>query len=102
MEERKINPITVLAFTAKVTLKELQQFVRVKARELYTDAVQSNLEIAGPVYWIYYGMDGNPQTEFELEIAIPVVSGEHYEGKFSIKKLKPFKCLSSVSLRQLG
>lgn len=95
MEVRKINPITVLAFTANVTLKDLQQFVRVKARELYTEAVQSSLEIAGPVYWVYYGMDGNPQTEFQLEIAIPVFSGENYKGKFGIKRLEPFKCISS-------
>ncbi len=74
MEVRKINPITVLAFTANVTLKDMQQFVRVKARELYADAVKSNLEIAGPVYWVYYGMDGNTETEFKLEIAIPVFS----------------------------
>ncbi len=96
MEVRKINPITVLAFTAHVTLKDLQQYVRVKARELYIDAMQSSLEIAGPVYWVYYGMDGNPLTEFKLEIAIPVISGANYTGKFSIKSLEPFKCLSSV------
>ncbi len=94
MEVRKINPITVLAFAANVTLKDLQQFVRVKARDLYTEAVQSNLEIAGPVYWVYYGMDGNPETVFTLEICLPVAGGENYSGQYSLKQLGTFKCLS--------
>lgn len=95
MEIKDFNPITVLCFTKQVTLDDLQEFVRIKARELYFDAVKSNLEIAGPVYWIYYGMDGNPKTVFTLEVALPVSENGKYKGDFQIKKLRPFKCLSS-------
>jgi effector-binding domain-containing protein len=94
MEIKNLNEITALCFTSKVTLKALQQFVRVKARELYQEAIKKDLEITGPVYWIYQGMDGNPDTEFTLDIAIPVADGNSYSGKFSIKKLEKFKCLS--------
>jgi effector-binding domain-containing protein len=95
MEVKKFNPITVLYFTRKVTLTGLQEFVRVKARELFKDAIISDLEVTGPVYWIYYGMDGNPQTLFTLEVAIPVTANDNYKGEFQIKKLEPFKCLSA-------
>jgi effector-binding domain-containing protein len=95
MEVKKFNPIAVLYFTRQVTLLGLQEFVRIKARELYHDAIHNNLEITGPVYWVYYGMDGNSQTLFTLEIAIPVTADENYKGIFQIKMLETFKYLST-------
>jgi effector-binding domain-containing protein len=96
MEIKTFNPFTVLYFTKQITMAELFIFVRTKARELYTDALHSDLEIVGPVYWIYYGMDGNPETIFTLEIALPITEPISYQGNFAIKKLNPFKCISAV------
>jgi effector-binding domain-containing protein len=95
MEIKNFNEITVLSFTKQVTLPDLKEFVRIKARELYQDAIHSNLEITGPVYWIYYGMDGNPQTLFTLEIAVPVADMNGYKGDFKVRRLSKFKCLST-------
>jgi effector-binding domain-containing protein len=92
------NPITVLCFSTKVTLAGLQHFVRTKARELYYDATINNLEITGPVYWIYYGMDGNQTTEFTLEIALPVTCCDNYQGKFMVKQLGVFKHIQTCHL----
>ena len=94
MTVKEINPINVLCFTQQVTLTGLQQFVGVKARELYHEAVQHNLDIMGPVYWVYYGMDGNPETVFTLDICLPVAGGKDYQGPFDLKQLGAFKCLS--------
>lgn len=70
--------------------------VRVKARELYRDAAENNLEITGPVYWVYTGMDGNPETIFTLDILIPVTQPEVYSGKFSLKTIPSFKSLTAL------
>jgi len=91
-----MNPITVLSFIKQVRIPDLQEFVRIKARELYFDAIHSNLEVMGPVYWVYHGMDGNPQTLFTLEIALPVLLSNGYSGDFAINKLAPFKCISAI------
>jgi len=95
-EIKLILPITVLSFKKQVSIQDLQEFVRIKARELYYDAIHSNLEVMGPVYWVYYGMDGNPQTMFTLEIALPVLVSNGYSGDFTISQLAPFKCISAV------
>jgi len=94
MTIKEINPITVLSFRQQVTLTGLQQYVGVKAQELYREAVQHNLGVMGPVYWGYYGMDGKPETVFTLEICLPVAGGENYKGEFALKQLGAFKCLS--------
>jgi effector-binding domain-containing protein len=96
MEIKNIHPVTVLSFKKQIKLPDLQEFVRIKARELYYDAIHNNLEVMGPVYWVYYGMDGNPQALFTLEIALPVLVSNGYSGDFAISQLAPFKCISAI------
>jgi len=96
MNIREVNPITVLYTSYQTTYANMMQYVRVVARDLYQYAGEQNLEITGPIYWIYYGSDGNPETEFTLEIALPVTSTTLDNDRFSIKTLEPFKCVNEV------
>jgi effector-binding domain-containing protein len=96
METKITKPITVLFYSEITNLSGLAKLVRVKANELHKEAIKNKMEITGPVYWIYYGMDGNPQTNFTLEIAIPVFCESHYDGNFQLKELPEFKCASMI------
>jgi effector-binding domain-containing protein len=90
MQVRMHPPVTVLYSTHKTTLKELSQLSNV-SKEVYTDAA-NHAFVSGPVYWIYHGADGNPETVFTLEIAVPI-QGFFNSKKFSIKELQPFKAV---------
>ena len=93
----RIHPaVTVLYSTHKTTLKELNQFNKF-SKEVYSDAANHSF-VSGPVYWIYRGSDGSPDTQFTLEIAVPI-QGFFNSSKFSIKELAPFK---AVVHRHLG
>ncbi len=96
MENKNIKPINVLCYAEQTNIAGIGSLVRTKAHELYKDAIANDLEITGPVYWIYQGMDGDPQTVFTLEIAVPVHPSSSYKGKFSLKELPEFKCISVV------
>jgi effector-binding domain-containing protein len=96
MESKIIKPITVLYYSEVTNLEGLAKLVRVKANELHKEAIKNKMDITGPVYWIYYGMDGNPQTNFTLEIAVPVLCQTQYEGNFLLKQLPEFKCASMI------
>jgi effector-binding domain-containing protein len=96
METKIIKPINVLFYSEITNLGGIAKLVRVKANELHKEAIMKKMEITGPVYWIYYGMDGNPQTNFTLEIAVPVLCQNHYEGNFLLKELPEFKCASMI------
>jgi hypothetical protein len=95
MQLKTIQPIHVLYFETETTLNDLTQFVRVVARNLYRDAAQNDFEVTGPVYWIYEGADGNPETTFKLTIALPVSPADAVSGSaFRQKFLEPFQCIS--------
>ena len=96
MEIKTIKPVTVVYFRTKAKLADLQQYVGSKPDELFADATKNGLEIIEPNYWVYYGMDGNPATEFELEIAFPVNANENYNGDFELKELAEFKCVTTM------
>jgi len=87
----RIHPaVMVLAGTYRTTLKELHQFAHV-SKELHAEAAGKAL-ISGPVYWIYHGTDGKPDTPFTLEIALPI-QGFFNSEIFSIRELPAFKAV---------
>lgn len=100
MELKKNFPVQVLCFETRTTLHEMVQYVRVVAYKMYQAAVQNELEITGPVYWIYEGMNGNPETVFSLTIALPVTfrNKELNNSEFKLKKLETFHCASEQHL----
>ena len=100
MKINTIHPLHVLCFETETTFQDIFQYVRVVAHRLYKEAVKQDLEITGPIYWIYEGADGQPDTIFKLTIALPVsykkieLSG----SAFKLKTLDPFHCVSQQHL----
>ena len=84
-------PLTILYSTHRTTIQELGPLVGTVMKDLYIEA-SKNTVVSGPVYWIYHGADGNPETVFTLEIAVPI-QGFFNSKKFSIKELAPFKAV---------
>jgi effector-binding domain-containing protein len=95
MQQVTSPSITVLYSSHRTTIPQLEQFVAVVAKELYAEAAKQNVLVSGPQYWIYHGMDGNPQTEFTLEIAIPI-QGKISNSKFATKQLASFKSINHL------
>jgi effector-binding domain-containing protein len=93
MQIKQAKPLTTLAFSTRTTLPELNPFVRNVARQLYREAVRLDLEITGPIVWQYDGVDGKPDTVFQLDIVLPiqVAQGEPADG-LVFKKLEGWKC----------
>ena len=87
-------PLTVLYSTHKTTIPQLNQFVGTVMKDLYAEAASSTL-VCGPLYWIYHGLDGKPDTVFTLEIALPI-QGKFQSSQFSIKDLPAFKTITHI------
>ena len=94
MQIKTHPPITVLYSTHRTTIKDLPQFIGTVMKDLYSEAA-SHTTVSGPVYWMYHGMDGNPDTIFTLEIALPI-QGEYPASRFAIKQLPAFKAISHI------
>ncbi|NIJ56012.1 GyrI-like domain-containing protein [Dyadobacter arcticus] len=95
MQTRTIQPIHVLYFETKTSLAQLSQHVRHVARRLYQDALHNDIEITGPIYWVYEGADGQLDTIFTLTIALPIVStAQLTNSEFKTKYLESFNCIT--------
>ena len=91
----KTHPrLTILYSTHRTTIQELGPLVGTVMKDLYIEA-SKNTVVSGPVYWIYHGADGRPDTVFTLEIALPI-QGFFPSSRFQVKELSPFKTVSHV------
>ncbi len=86
----------VLYSSFQVTLNTLHDKIGTVARDLQIEAGKQELLVTGPIYWLYYGVDGNPDTEFRLEIAIPIAGKPVEKPNMLYAELPVFKCLSSI------
>jgi effector-binding domain-containing protein len=86
----------VLYFTTQTTIPQLSLYVAEVARKLYGEAARQNLLPVGPQQWIYYGLDGSPETIFTLEIALPVDKMPGDNSIFPFKELPSFKCVAAI------
>ena len=87
-------PLTVLYSSHQTTIRQLSQFAGTVMKDLYIEAAKNSI-VSGPVYWIYHGMDGKPDTVFTLEIALPV-QGTFQSSRFSLKELPAFKTVAHI------
>jgi effector-binding domain-containing protein len=96
MEKKTIEKTAVICYTLKSSLKTLSTDVGNLPNEITDKIAKLNLEISGPQIWVYEGSDGNPNTKFELTIAIPVNKIAGDPGKFRFAEFPEFKCISEI------
>lgn len=105
MEKKTVQKTTVFCYTLKSSLKTMMNDTGTLPNELMEKAVELKLEITGPQIWVYDGSDGNPNTKFELTIAIPIKKPIGDPGKFRFAEFLEFNCISEIhkgSWSQLG
>jgi effector-binding domain-containing protein len=88
--------MNVLYSSFSVTLKTLHDKIGIVARDLQKEAAQQDLLVTGPVYWFYFGLDGNPDTVFTLQVAIPVSGKPVTKENMLYAELPEFKCLATT------
>jgi len=96
MEKKTVQKTTVLCISLNASLKSLMDDIGNLPEELMAKATELKLEIAGPQIWVYDGSDGNPNTKFELTMAIPVSKPIGDPGKFRFAEFPEFKCVSEI------
>lgn len=104
MQMKTIEPMQVLCFETQTTMQTMLRYVRVVAHKLHLEAAKNNIEATGPVYWIYKGADGKPDTVFTLTIAVPVAGKADLpeNSEFKFKTLEKFDCISEQHLGDWG
>lgn len=88
------DPITVVSVQMTATLNTLTNVVGNTPQQLYSEFEAQDIPPAGPMLFVYRGMDGDPDSPFELEVALPIdqstAAGKAYSGERVVKTLTPF------------
>ena len=107
MDIKQSLPTVTVSTDVKATLNDISECVGNLPENLYADVAAQGLEPAGPMVFAYRGVDGNPNTAFDIDIALPVrlSSPEDYKGNYSIKTLSPFDYVERIhqgSVKNIG
>jgi effector-binding domain-containing protein len=91
-EIKTIAPSTFLFHRVETTVDQLIHKANV-GQQLFKEAVEKNLFIAGPIHWHYINFEGDSKP-FTLEISLPVGNTlPDYDGPFHFKRTEPFLCV---------
>jgi len=96
MQIKEIKPMTLLCFRTQTTLPQMMQYVGAVPKKLYEEANRLGLHVTGPNYWLYQGMDGNPDTVFTLDIALPVAEAKGESNGYFFRQTDSFRCLAET------
>jgi effector-binding domain-containing protein len=89
---------TVLACGTKVrtSLKTIHEFVGSTPDRLMAELASQGIKPTGSQIWHYTGCDGNPETEFDLLICVPVERKGQDRGGFEFLTLDSLKCACAM------
>ena len=96
MEKKTLQKVNVLCISLDTKITTLMQDTGTLPNELIEKAIELGLEITGPQIWVYDGCDENPNTPFELTIAVPVVQTTGDPGKFRFAEFPEMNCISEI------
>ncbi|MDA3867635.1 MAG: GyrI-like domain-containing protein [Salinivirgaceae bacterium] len=94
MEIKTIQPVKVFHKTVKTNLANIHNYVGTMPAQLMEEADNLGLNVCSPQIWRYLGSDGNPETEFTLQIALPIA--EPNNNIDNLAKLDAFKCAAFI------
>ena len=87
-------PFMALTISLKTSLYALAESGGAAAQRLRAEAVRLGLDASVAFQWLYTGLSGHPDDEFNLEIALPIreaVPGTP-GSEFAIRALPAFQC----------
>ncbi|WP_093826246.1 GyrI-like domain-containing protein [Spirosoma endophyticum] len=94
LQVTEIPAFTALTFTTCATLLTLSQHVGGVAENLHYEAARLNLDVTGPIQWVYTGVNGDETNEFQLEIALPINQPDRPSAQFTYQVFPSFRCVS--------
>lgn len=96
MEKKTIQKTTVLKYSLTTTLANIMTDPGEIPNEIMNKAMEPGLQVAGPQIWQYRGVDGKPDTPFQLEICQPVLEAKGDAGKFVFCELPEMTCITEI------
>lgn len=100
-------PFTALTSSLRASLATLSERGAATMQHLRAEAIRLSLDTSIASQWIYTGISGHPDDEFDLEIALPITSAVTGTPgpSFAVRHVPTFHCAQYTytgSWRNLG
>ena len=93
-EIRTIPPTLLLADSRRIKIPQIPEYAGKVTGKLEAKAKELGVKCVGPCVFLYFGADGNPNTEFELVVGVPVDVEKGTAGPFKFRTTAAYRCLS--------
>ncbi len=80
----------------RTSLSAIHEFVGSTPERLMAELASQGINPTGSQIWHYAGCDGNPETEFDLLICVPVERKGQDRGGFEFITLGSFRCACAM------
>ena len=94
MEKKNIASLVVLKHSVKTTLNGLMAVTGIVPEQLMQKAKELNLTVTDKQIWQYTGSDGQPETQFLLDICLPIEKAKGDPTPFEFDVLPPSTVVS--------
>ncbi len=94
MERKTIAPVTVACHQLKTNLLRIGESVGIVPAMIAEELSRQSIGIGGAQIWHYEGCNGDPQQEFDLKIAFPVLAEGVGTDKITFETLPQFTCIT--------
>ncbi|MBC8107831.1 MAG: GyrI-like domain-containing protein [Anaerolineae bacterium] len=82
--------------STETTLNQIGQVVPETLPKLFAAIKENNVEVTGPMIFVYHGATQDRDKPFKLEIGFTVAPGAKEAGDFKVRDLEPFHCASVI------
>ena len=96
METKKVAPTTVAVHSIKTSLSTINKAVGVVPNMIMEEIQKQKIQSTAPQIWHYIDCDGQMDTEFNLDICVPVAEAGKENDLISFKELSAFKCITDM------
>ncbi|MGF1572078.1 MAG: hypothetical protein ACFCU1_03325 [Sumerlaeia bacterium] len=88
---------SVLQLKSEATLKDVPALAEIAIPQLYAEAEKSGLVVAGPIEFVYIGMDEFSDAPFQLSIQLPITKRKKLTHPHGIQqdRTKAIRCVSA-------
>ena len=92
MDVKVVEPVLVCGIKVRTSLKGIMEFVGSTPDRLMAELSAQGIKPTGAQIWQYTGCDGNPDTEFDLLICVPVGQRGQDRNGFKFLNLGSYRC----------
>ena len=96
METQKIKKTLVAAHTFTTSLSKINEAVGIKPNQIMEELSKQSILAKAPQIWNYIGCDGQMDTEFTLQICIPVAEKGQNTDFISFSELSEYPCITHM------